>query len=193
MSAHEDEQLTALSDALLMRRFREGDEASFEALFNRHYDMVYGVLFRLTGTRQEAEDLAQEVFLKLYRKPLWREENVAGWLYRVALNMGYNALRTAIRRERREQTAGRAADSPPCPEDEVSLRETQRRVREALAKLPDREAWLLVLREMGFSYRELADIVGVKPGSVGTLLVRAQRAFRAAYGQEEQDGSTAST
>lgn len=184
-----DNPLAIVPDALLLRRFYEGDEASFEALFVRHYDMVYGVLFRLTGTRHEAEDLAQEVFLKLHQRPLRHGENVAGWLYRVAVNTGYNALRAAQRREKRERIAGQEVSLPPNPEDEFARRETQRRVRGALAKIPPRAAKLLVLREVGFSYRELAEIVGVAPGSVGTLLARAQQAFRAAYDDrlEERD------
>ncbi len=173
--------LTALSDATLLRRFREGDVESFEALFERHYDRIYGVLFRLTGTRAQAEDLAQEVFLKLYQRPLRRGDNVSGWLYRVALNTGYNALRGAQRRSRREQTTAEDLPHPPSPEDEVARREARRAVRAALAQLPARSAKLLVLRELGLSYREMADAVGVKASSVGTLLARAQAAFEAAY------------
>jgi RNA polymerase sigma-70 factor (ECF subfamily) len=190
MIADGDDPVTIASDALLLRRFHEGDEASFVELFQRHYDMVYGVLFRLTGTRHEAEDLAQDVFMKLYQRPLQHGENVAGWLYRVAVNSGYNALRAERRRAHRERTAGQAVDPPPRTEDEVARREARQRVRAALAKLPPRAAKLLILREMGFSYRELADIVDVAPGSVGTLLARAQRAFRAAYGEEEFENAS---
>jgi RNA polymerase sigma-70 factor (ECF subfamily) len=195
MSVNEDDHVAAVSDTLLLRRFYEGDDASFEALFERHYDMVYGVLYRLTGTRQEAEDIAQEVFLKLYRRPLQHGDNVAGWLYRVAVNSGYNALRTDNRRARREKTAVQEFETPrpPRTEDEVTRRETHRRVREALARIPARSAKLLVLREMGFSYREIADIVDVAPGSVGTLLARAQKAFRTAYGEEEFENDATST
>ena len=186
MSNREDNPLTAGSDALLLRRFLEdGDEASFETLFLRHYDMVYGVLYRLTGTREEAEDLAQEVFMRLYRRRVRHDDNLAGWLYRVATNLGYNALRANHRRANRERLAGATADSPPIPGDEVERVERRSRVRAALARLKPREAKLLALREMGMSYRELADIIGVAPGSVGTLLARAQRAFREAYGAEE--------
>ena len=179
--------MTALSDALLLKRFREGDEASFETLFTRHYDMVYGVLFRLTGTRAEAEDLAQEVFLKLYQRRLRYNDNVAGWLYRVAMNTGYNALRSRQRRSRREEEAARedvvAADRSPTTEAQAARRETRRNVQAALANIKPRSARLLLLRELGFSYHEMADIVGVAPGSVGTLLARAQRAFEEAYAQ----------
>ena len=182
MSVGEGEPLVAISDAALLQRFMEGDEACFEALFERHYDMVYGVLFRLTGTRAEAEDLAQEVFLKLYMRPLRSTENVAGWLYRVAVNTGYNALRSSHRREQRERIAARDQEHPPTPETEVSRVELQREVRAALSKIPPRAAKMLILREMGFSYRELADIVNVAPGSVGKLLSRARQAFEKAYG-----------
>jgi RNA polymerase sigma-70 factor (ECF subfamily) len=181
MPVSEDEPVTAIPDALLLRRFREGDEDSYEMLFNRHYDMVYGVLYRLTGTRQEAEDRAQEVFLKLYRYPLRHDQNVAGWLYRVAVNTGYNALRSDQRRRARERVVAQDAEPPPRTEEEVTRREATRQVRAALAAIPPRAAKLLILRESGFSYRELADIVGVAPGSVGTLLARAQKAFRKAY------------
>ena len=187
MNASEDDLTTALPDALLLRRFHEGDEACFEALFQRHYDLVYGVLFRLTGTRAEAEDLAQEVFLRLYQRPMVHGENVAGWLYRVALNVGYNALRAHHRRERRERiaTTGDDAHITPGPEEVVSHREARWMVQRALARIPERSAKLLILRESGFSYREMAEIIGVAAGSIGTLLARAQEAFIQAY-QEEQ-------
>lgn len=176
---------TAIPDAMLLYRFQQGDEASFTTLFERHYDMVYGVLFRLTGTRSEAEDLLQEVFLRLYVRPLHHAENVAGWLYRVAMNTGYNALRTAYRRERRERAAVAGTEqSLSATEEEVTRREARRRVQRTLARLPERAAKILVLRESGFSYREIAEIIEVAEGSVGTLLARAQDAFTKLYQEE---------
>lgn len=169
-----------MTDALLLQRFLAGDEHSFEELFTRHYDMVYGVLYRLLGSRAEAEDLAQEVFLKLYHQRLRRGENVAGWLYRVAINTGYNALRAAARAVRREHLAGGLAESISV-EERVAQREQARRVRLTLAKIRPRSAKMLLLREMDFSYAEVADAVGVAPSSVGTLLSRAQREFRKTY------------
>jgi RNA polymerase sigma-70 factor (ECF subfamily) len=180
--------LDTLSDALLAQRFLEGDQTSFDALFVRHYDLVYGVLYRLTGERQQAEDLAQDVFLQLYRKPLRDTRNVAGWLYRTATNMGYNALRAERRRLRRERaSAPHARDVTSDPSEEAERRAEVERVRSALACIAPRAAKLLVLREMGLSYRELAEAIGVAPGSVGTLLARAADAFRAAYEGEEKE------
>ena len=125
------------------------------------------------------------MFLRLYERPLNHAENVAGWLYRVAMNTGYNALRTTYRRERRERAAVVGTEqSLPATEEEVTRREARRRVQQTLARLPERAAKLLVLRESGFSYREIAEIVEVAEGSVGTLLARAQNAFTKLYQEE---------
>ena len=183
-SDEKDDGVTTVSDAFLLEKFRSGDEASFEELFARYYDMVYGVLFRLMGSRAEAEDLAQEVFLKLVDRPLRHRENVAGWLYRVAANLGYNALRSRQRREQREEKAVREASltgSTSGPEEQTTRRETRREVQATLARINPRSAKLLILREMGFSYKELADVAEVAPGSVGTLLARAQQEFETVY------------
>jgi RNA polymerase sigma-70 factor (ECF subfamily) len=171
-----------LSDALLLEGLRQGDEAAFEALFHRHYQRVYYLLYRLVGSREQAEELVQEVFLRLYQRPLRRGDNVSGWLYRVATNLGYNALRGSRRRGRREEAA--MVDTPltaPSAAAEVERRETQAEVRAALARLKPRQGQLLLLRQMGLSYKELAAALGVSPGSIGTLLARAERAFRQVY------------
>jgi RNA polymerase sigma-70 factor, ECF subfamily len=188
-----DDHLTAQTDALLLRRFLAGDQASFEELFLRHYPMVFGVLYRVAGSHEEADDLAQEVFLKLYRSPLKNGDNVAGWLYRVALNTGYNALRASFRRSRRESLAGQEAPASPPPEEEAQRREVVRGVQAALLRIPGRDARLLILSESGFNYREIAEIVGVAAGSVGTLLARARKAFLAAYEDGEEKRDDAST
>jgi len=178
-----------LSDGLLLERLRQGDEAGFETLFLRYYDRVYGLLFRLLGSREEAEDLAQEVFLKLYRRPLGRgrEHHLQGWLYRVALNAGYNAIRSHQREARWQEALARettivgddAASGDPV--GEALRREEREQVRAVLAQLPPRQGQLLLLRHMGLSYKELAEVAGVSPTSVGTLLARAARAFKKAY------------
>ncbi|MFQ5611734.1 MAG: RNA polymerase sigma factor [Anaerolineae bacterium] len=180
-----------LSDAKLLTQLQAGDEASFEALFLRHYERIYGVLFRLLGDRAEAEDVAQNVFLKLYRSPQrirvrGDETNVVGWLYRVAVNEGYNTLRS---RRRRAAWAARVGRLWPFeseigdPDRSVERREVQARVRRVLAGMKPRQAKLLLLRQTGLSYQELAAVLNVAPGSVGSLLTRAGRAFGHKYGQ----------
>ena len=186
----EGEAVTAISDNILLERAGRGDEASFEALFYRHYDRVYGLLFRLLGNRTEAEDVTQEVFLKLYHQPFRgrRQHNVGGWLYRVATNMGYNHLRGARRRRGRDiRLVPDATDEPVRPADRVIQEETKALVRATLARLPQRQTQLLLLRQMGLSYSELATACDVAPGSVGTLLSRAAQAFRVAYEEETRE------
>lgn len=187
MKRREDKPVAALSDSLLLQQSKQGDTAAFETLFLRHYDRVYGLLFRLVGNRGDAEDLAQEVFLKLYQQrfPSGREHNVSAWLYRVAINTGYNALRSRQRRwQRNTVLVPDPSDQPPDPSAAVARREAQQVVRAALTRLSARDGQMLLLREMGFSYAELAEICEVAPGSVGTLLRRAAQAFRQAYEEE---------
>ena len=184
------ETVTALSDSLLLERAGQGDEASFEILFYRHYDRVYGLLFRLLGNRSEAEDVTQEVFLKLYKQPFRnrREHNVGGWLYRVATTLGYNYLRSTKRRwGRNTLLLPDVTDAAVQPADKAIQGETKAAVRAALATLPQRQTQLLLLRQMGLSYAELAATCDIAPGSVGTMLSRAAQAFREAY--EEQTGA----
>jgi RNA polymerase sigma-70 factor (ECF subfamily) len=182
--------MTTLSDSLLLQRITDGDKASFEVLFYRHYDRVYGLLFRILGNRVEAEDVTQELFLKLYRRPLpgKREHNLNSWLYRVATNMAYNQIRSRKRRWGRNRwLVPDSSDERGDPGEGMAREETRSAVREALRGLPQRQTQLLILREMGFSYAELAEACDVKPGSVGTLLGRAAEAFRKAYRDEFGD------
>lgn len=167
-------------------RAEQDTAVAFEAIFHAHWTRVYAVLFRLVGDRAEAEDLALEVFLRLYRRPPARErgDSLCGWLYRVATNLGFNALRARKRRQRYEQEAGRLAlevASGHDPEVEAERAEEREQVRSVLARMKPRSAQLLILRHSGLSYAELAAAFGVSPGSIGTMLARAEREFEAQY------------
>jgi RNA polymerase sigma-70 factor (ECF subfamily) len=176
------------TDSLLLNPVQAGDQASFDDLFLRYYSRIYDVVFRLTGDAAEADDIAQETFIRLYRQPPagqvpvrpdGREHNLGGWLYRVAVNLGYNALRSARRRTVYEQADNLAM--PPDPEAVAARNDERRRVREVLAELPPQQAQLLTLRYAGLSYKELALALDVAPTSIGTLLARAEQAFEARY------------
>ncbi len=179
-----------LSDARLLAGLRLGETNAFESLFTRHWRTVYGVLFRLVGTREEAEDLAQEVFVRLYRNPpeLRDQPTLAPWLYRVATNLGYNALRKGSRESQRQQRVQRLADAEEAagldtvdPERASLVEEERLSVRRALSELSEREQACLVLRYSGLSYAEVAAALGVQAGSVGTILARAEEHFRGVY------------
>jgi len=159
---------------------------AFAALFRQHYDRVYQVLYRLVG--DQADDLAQEVFLRLYQRPP-RETGaeLAGWLYRVATRLGYNALRGRRRWQNQrdslgQQTWGQGWQQPPVdPQVQAEQHATQMAVRAALAQLKQRDASLLTLRASGLSYRELAETLGLRASSVGKMLSRAEAAFAKVY------------
>ncbi|RMD51476.1 MAG: sigma-70 family RNA polymerase sigma factor [Candidatus Thermofonsia bacterium] len=195
MANLKEQSLTALSDARLLEGISRGDTASFDTLFHRHYDRVYGLLFRLVGNRDEAEELVQEVFLKLYHEFFGRrtvfarrkEHNISAWLYRVATNTGYNAIRSRKRLWQRNVHLVPDPTGTPDSEAEVARREEETAVRAALARLKPRDAQMLLLRQMGFSYEELAEVCNVAPTSVGKLLSRAADAFRKAYGVNDDE------
>ncbi|MBC7223230.1 MAG: sigma-70 family RNA polymerase sigma factor [Anaerolineae bacterium] len=161
------------------------DITEFEAIFLSHYEAIYRHLFRLLGSPQEAEDLAQETFLRLYRQEFapGRDHNVRAWLYRVATRLAYNALRAQRARDRREQAAAHRLLSAQAadPAEEALRRDEAETVRKVLLGLRPRDAQLLLLRYAGLKYREVAEVLGVAPGSVGTLLARAEAAFEQAY------------
>jgi RNA polymerase sigma-70 factor (ECF subfamily) len=166
----------------------------FEALFVAHYSRIVAVLHRILGDRGRAEELASEVFLKLYRQRLTLrpDGNVPGWLYRTATNAGIDALRAAARRNRLEQAAtldGQPHRSSESGLDHMLRAEKQQRVRGVLADLKPAQAQLLLLRASGHSYKELAAALEIEPASVGTMLIRAEAAFerlyREIYGVEE--------
>jgi RNA polymerase sigma factor (sigma-70 family) len=121
-------------------------EDSFEELFLAHYGRIVAVLRRLLGDWGRAEDLANEAFLKLYRRPLPQRSdgNVPGWLYRTAVNLGIDALRSSARRKQYEQAAAFTKAYGYQGEDafDQALRaERQQRVRAVLAQLKPAYVW----------------------------------------------------
>lgn len=174
------------TDRHLLARVRLRDVAAFEQLFHRYYRPVRQFLGRMLGDDDLADDVAQESFLALYTHPPQLQadgEAIRAWLYRVALNRGYNALRSRRRTEARLPKLY-APEPELDPEAEALRTEEGARVRAALATLPERQAKLLLLRQHeGLKYAEIAAILEVAPGSIGTLLVRAERAFQLAWNQ----------
>jgi RNA polymerase sigma-70 factor (ECF subfamily) len=161
----------------------------FESIFTRHYPRVHRVLSGLVGP-DEADDAAQEVFLRLYHSRLLDkpDEQIAAWLYRVAVNTSYNLLRSRRRQAAHVQRAGRLAQSEAAigqaalnPAQAVADAEQAALVRAALDHLSPTHRAVLALRQAGLSYAEVAAAAGVKPGSVGTLLARAESHLRDVY------------
>lgn len=171
----------------------KGPDDAFERVFLAMWPRIHATLTRLVGDADEAEDLALEAFWRLYRRPPRdRESGVGGWLYRVAMNLGLNALRARRRRQGYETLGGQAwIDESTADSAEVVAADRARatRVRATLAALPERDGQVLMLRHAGHSYHQIAEALKVAPGSIGTLLARAEAAFEAQWHrQEDQDG-----
>lgn len=161
-------------------------EDPFDRLFHAQFPRLQRYLDRLSGDGELARDLAQESFLRLFRRHGLPERPEA-WLITVATNLWRNSL-AAGRRRRRLLGPARAAelvgDPTPSPAHAAESGEAELRVRAALARLSARERELLLLLAEGYSYREMAEATGIAEASIGTLLARAKRAFRAAYPED---------
>ena len=154
----------ALIDAVVLTR-----------LFEEHHGSLFRYLTRLSGDPDIAADAAQEVFVRLIEQPP-TDGIQRAWLFKVGTNLVLEGSRTRSRRERLlEGAALRApmADPEPAAHEHVERSERHRAVRTALDALSTKERTALLMREEGFSHREIAETVGTTTGSVGTLLVRA--------------------
>jgi RNA polymerase sigma-70 factor (ECF subfamily) len=152
----------------------------FEATFRAQYERIARVIGRVVHDPARAEELAVEVFLKLWRNPQAQGEKAEAWLYRSAVRKGLDELRRRTRRARYESLFG-LMRAVPTPEEIHATTEQQERVRLVLAVIKPAHAELLVLRSQGLSYDDLAAALDVNPASIGTLLSRAQKAFRKEY------------
>ena len=158
--------------------------ADLEQVFRACYPRVVAVAARVLGSRDEAEDVAQEVFLSFGRSSVPADEAPA-WLSVAAAHRALNQLRSGRRRTDRELRAvtpgvphpGAASSTVPDVAETVVGLDERRRVREALARLPHKQAVALVLRHSGLSYAEVATALDLSPGSVGTTVRRAESAL----------------
>jgi RNA polymerase sigma-70 factor (ECF subfamily) len=168
---------------------REGERpeplsAAFEGLFRAEYARVVGIAHRVLGDQAEAEDVAQEMFISFYRAHPADAQYAPAWLHAAAAHAALNALRGRDRRSRREAAHAVPLDTPADddPAEAVAASETREEVRVILARLPERSAAMLALRYAGLSYSEIAEALDVRASSVGTLLRRAEDAFRRELG-----------
>jgi len=156
----------------------------FDGIFERLYPSLFRYLHRLTGDADAAEDVAQEAFVRLLRQKL-SEDEVRPWLFTVAMNLVRDRARKTDRRQRLLTGAPALVKSMPLPDEDVERAERIAAVRSVLERLTERDRQLLLMREEGFKYEEIARVVGVAPASVGTLIARALRRFVEAYSASE--------
>lgn len=158
---------------------------TFERLFANEYRRVVSIAYRITADSGEAEDVAQEVFVRFARAPRLHGEGAAYWLYRAAAHTALNAVRSRRRRALRERRAFllsrssvQAGQDSADPQSVLQREQLRAAVRAALLRLKARDAELLALRYGGLSYAELAGTLQIPPAQVGTRLARAERALK---------------
>ncbi|EFC84384.1 RNA polymerase, sigma-24 subunit, ECF subfamily [Parafrankia sp. EUN1f] len=149
-----------------------------DEVFRRDYQVVVGVAARVLGDRDQAEDVAQEVFLSFSGCSV-PGARARGWLCVAAAHTALNTIRSHRRRTGREEAAATAEHATvPDVADAVVRRDEHRRVRAALAQLPRTQAVALVLRHSGLSYADVAAALDLSPTSIGTTVRRAESALR---------------
>jgi RNA polymerase sigma factor (sigma-70 family) len=156
---------------------------AFAALFRERFPMLYRYLKRVSGDATLADDVAQESFVRLHARGRMPADPGA-WLVAVANNIARDEYRTSKRRRRLLAVWGGPQEegrSPAASDAQLLTQEREKAVRQALDTVSERDRRLLILRHEGFSYREIAEALGIATSSVGTLLARATAALARAY------------
>ena len=162
---------------------------TFQHLFREHYPVVVRKITYLVGERSIAEDLAQEVFLKLYRSPPDDLNCVGAWLHRVLTNLTYDYLRQSHKQhalQLKEINRFRLEEAESPSNEFLAIVNWEKDVvKRALFKLSERDREVLLLRQKGYSYAEIADRIKVNPKIIGSILGRASSRFKKTYLLEE--------
>jgi RNA polymerase sigma-70 factor (ECF subfamily) len=177
------------SDLELMLRVQNGDAESFELLLNRYRLPLVSYFVRMVRDRALAEDLAQEVFLRVYqaRQRYQPEARFTTWLYRIATNLALNALRDrkaddAPALEEDDEGVPRVArivDSRPTAEEQLMLSDRERLIREAIESLPEKQRVAVILHKyQEVDYRQIAKVLELSESAVKSLLFRAYENLR---------------
>lgn len=181
-------------DSELVKAFQAGDKAAFDTLVLRHKDKLYNLCYWFLGDGQEANDSAQEVFIKVFRslRKFRFESAFSTWLYRIAANTCKNRLKSSEFRQKTKrvrvdnpgkiedgQYAEEIQDKTSSPMIELEKKERMMLIHKAIASLPTDQSTVVVLRDIeGLSYEEVANITGINSGTVKSRLSRARQQLR---------------
>jgi RNA polymerase sigma-70 factor, ECF subfamily len=179
----------------LLRRLKERDEAAFQEMVVEHQHRVFNLVFRMLGNREEAEDVAQEVFVTVFKSidSFRGDSKFSTWLYRIAANQCKNRLKYLGRRSYKAQSAIDGDNehlldgAPPStlrphidgPDAVFEGRELEKLVQDGIATLDDDQRQVLLLRDVeDLSYDEIREVTGVADGTVKSRLHRARTALK---------------
>jgi RNA polymerase sigma-70 factor (ECF subfamily) len=181
-------------DAALVRAFQAGDRAAFNRLVLKHKDKLFNLVYWYLNDYQQANDCAQEVFIKVFKnlKRFRFESAFSTWLYKIAVNTCKNMLKSASHRwekktvplENPEGSKGKnpvneMPDAGPSPANGLERKERLMLIQEAINSLPEEQNRMVVLRDIqGLSYDEISEITGMKPGTIKSRLARGRMELR---------------
>ena len=172
-----------MNEQKLISLAQKGDQSAFEQLLDRYQKTVYHQALRLVGNPEDAADVTQEVFIKVWKHlPSFRgESSFSTWLYRLTDNASLDLLRREKKRrgdsslDDEEGAPLLPADPAPTPHQAVEQKELRQAVAESLAQLSEEHRQILVLREVnGLSYEQIGDILNLSPGTVKSRMARAR-------------------
>ncbi|MBB6145274.1 RNA polymerase sigma-70 factor (ECF subfamily) [Silvibacterium bohemicum] len=185
-------ELSAMSDAEIMLRVREGDDSGFEYLIQKYHKPMIHFMFRMVHNQAVAEELAQEVFLRVYRsRQSYRAEaKFTTWLYRIATNLGVNHARDT-KYERAAQnvyldqpdpetgTTPDVADLTASVEQELVKDERMRAIRQHVLALPERQRTAVLMHKyQGLDYKQIGEVLKLSESATKSLLFRAYQTLR---------------
>jgi RNA polymerase sigma-70 factor (ECF subfamily) len=183
---------SGLDDAQVMLRVRDGDDAAFNYLVERYRRAMIGFMYRMVHNAAIAEELSQEVFLRVYRSrgSYTADAKFTTWLYRIATNLAVNHARDN-RHERPEEKSSLdevnaetglamdVADPKPSAEQEILRRERLRAIRREVAALPERQRMAVMMHKFqGLDYRQIAEVLHLSESATKSLLFRAYEKLR---------------
>jgi RNA polymerase sigma-70 factor (ECF subfamily) len=195
MNEHvKDTGRSAREDEILIRAFQGGDKAVFDELVLKHQHKLFNLCYRLSGDYQEANDAAQETFIKVYEslKRFRFESAFSTWLYRITVNTCKNKFKSSAYRQKKktvsldnpglsqdDDSALEIRDDTYSPAKELERKERMRAIEEAIRRLPPEQKTVVTLRDIeGFSYEEIVRITGTALGTVKSRLARARLDLR---------------
>jgi len=171
-----------IDESFLIRQFKDGDQSTFEWIVKNNQDRIYNLCRYLLVNPQDAEDAAQEVFLKAYRKlkDFRPESSLYTWLYRIGVNTCLDHKRK-FRPEplKNESLAESLLSVEPSPESRFQSKEIGQAIQSALEQLPKNSKAAIVLKEIeGLSYDEMAEVLQISIGTVKSRISRAREELR---------------
>jgi RNA polymerase sigma-70 factor (ECF subfamily) len=193
---------TMSEDRVLVERFKQGDEAAFEILVNKYSGRAYQIAYGVLGSREDAEEVAQDVFIRIHRAlPKFRgDAEFTTWMYRIAMNLAKNKYRwNKIRGSKvnisidaplegggdgsGEERRIDLPDSRMTPDEKSTFRELEKSVRDELDNLPDIYREALVMRNVEeMSYEDIANALNCKLGTIKSRIARGREELRKRLG-----------